>query len=143
MKRKDDLLDRVRVIQASMLESARPTFTDSELDHLRCMIRLAVEFYDYLESVSIDDLNAFDLQYAIESTFSGIDSFTSVSSSYKVLVGASSSKVKGDAISAHSLKEMYVAKFHDFRAETNPENKLRFLLDLFKLQIIFAGMLYG
>ena len=54
----------------------------------------------------------------------------------------SASKVEWGIISAASLKEHYISMFQNFITEKNFENKCRILLDLFKMQIVFAGMLY-
>jgi hypothetical protein len=127
---------------------------------LRCLIRLAVEFYYYLQvgypdwrpelrrlveshglggnvEIELDDL---ERGYAIASIFSGIDSFVSISGLYCILVGATRSKLQWPNFSAQSLKDQFVAMFHDFEAEDNFVKKCRLLLDLFKLQIVFAGM---
>ena len=139
---KDEIRERIRTIQASMVESARSCFGESELDDLRCVIRLTVEFYDYLQSASMDPLNKFDLRYNCESVFSGIDEFNSLTHAYSVLVGTTNSRVEWGLISVLSLKEQFLSWFREFEIATKFENKCRLLLDLFKLQIVFAGMLY-
>ena len=45
--------------------------------------------------------------------------------------------------SMESFKSQFVSMFNQFTNETNFENKCRLLLDLFKLQIVFAGVSYG
>jgi hypothetical protein len=45
-------------------------------------------------------------------------------------------------ISTMSLKKQFLSWFHEFEIETSFEKKCRLLLDLFKLQIVFAGVLY-
>jgi len=157
---KNDVIECVRTIQTSMLESARSCFSEAELDDLCCLIRLAVEFNNYLQTGNpqLRDVaqhlrhcqggdiqiqpKGLELRYSGESIFSGIDSFCSVSAAYRVVDGATNSEVEWSKISMSSLKELFVFTFHKFNAETNFEKKCRLLLDLFKIQIVFAGVFY-
>jgi hypothetical protein len=45
----DDLLEHVRKIQASMMEPGKVFLSAPELEALRCIVRLTVEFFDYLQ----------------------------------------------------------------------------------------------
>ena len=134
------IVERVRAMQAPMLEAAQSRFSESESDHLRSLIRLAAEFYDYVKSVDTDDAN--NLRYVCESTFAGVESFMRVTRAYEVLVGAVKSRIEWDAISASSLVERFPDMFQEFTTETDFENKCRLLLDLFKLQILWATISY-
>lgn len=149
-----------------MVESATSRFDESELDHLRCLIRLTLEFYDYMEhgsvkiattllrgpnaeyvkdvqSASVNPFNKYDLGYVCESIRSGVDSFCSLSASYRILVGTTNSRIEWSMISSReSFKAQFLSMFSEFSKEVNFENKCRFLLDLFKLQIVFAGIAY-
>ena len=160
-----DIKERVQTIQQSMLESdcARSCFEEPEQDHLRCLVRLTVEFNDYLSSgnpqlrelakrfqdrhrlsiqIQPHELVLNELNYSIQSIFSGIESFCRVNAAYKVLVGATSSWVEWGKVSMILLEEQFVSMFREFSTEANFHKKCRLLLDLFKLQIVFAGMLY-
>ncbi len=46
--RASGVFKRVKEIQDPLVESAKPRFKQSDLGHLRGLIRLAVEFQDYL-----------------------------------------------------------------------------------------------
>ncbi len=157
---KDDLKERIQTIQASMVESARPGFSESQLDHLRVLIRLTMEFYDFLQygnpglreiterhqrgaggHIPIDT-HEQELTYTSESIFWAIDSFCSVSAVYGVLTGSLKSGIEWDKIRRSSLKELFVSMFHDFEIEADFVKKCRLLLDLFKIQIVFAGVSY-
>jgi hypothetical protein len=131
----------VDAIQASMLEQASH-FLDSELDDLRCVIRLTVEFFHSLQRVDIDSVNDFSLEYWGGSVFSGIGSFTSLSQAYRSTKGATRSTLPQRVTSRAALKEEFTAMYREFAGETNFEKRCRLLLDLFKLQIIFVGMTY-
>jgi hypothetical protein len=170
--RASDVFKRVKELQASMVESAKSSFDDTELGHLRAVIRLTVEFHDYLEhgsveiargiqrqpyvkltpaefrdnlqSASDDPRNKYDLVYACESILSGVDSFWNLNTAYRRLEGATDSKVGWGMISSReSFKTPFVSMFSRFTGEVNFENKCRLLLDLFKLQIAFAGISYN
>jgi hypothetical protein len=166
-----EVFKRVKEIQASMVESAKSSFDDSELGPLRAVIRLTAEFHDYLEhgsvemargirqlpylgltseefqkdlqSASTDPFNKYDLGYACHSILPGVDSFCSLNSAYSKLDGATSSRIEWDMISSReSFKATFVSMFNTFTEEVNFGNKCRLLLDLFKLQIVFAGISY-
>jgi hypothetical protein len=160
----NDLTNRVKEIQTSMVESAKSSYNESDLGHLRCLIRLAVEFHYYLEhgstemarglqqgahakyfndlqSASTDPFNKYDLDYTCGSIRSGVDSFCRLNQIYRLLDSATGSRVEWGMISSReSFKTQFVAMFNNFTEEVNFENKCRLLLDLFKLQIVFAGI---
>lgn len=149
-----------------MAESAQSRLEGSELADLRVVIRLTVEFHDYLENgsidiatsvlhgplaryvpnaqrASVDPFNKYDLQFACESIRSGVDSFCNLSANYGMFVGAVDSRVEWGMISSkESFKAHFVSMFTKFVEEVHFETKCRLLLDLFKLQIIFAGVSY-
>ena len=131
----------VDAIQASMLEGASH-FLDSELDDLRCVIRLTVEFFHSLQRVDIDSIDDESLRYWGGSVFSGIDSFTSLCQAYRTTEGQTRSELPQRVTSRAALKEEFSAMYREFAGENNFEKRCRLLLDLFKLQIIFAGMTY-
>jgi hypothetical protein len=131
----------VDAIQASMLKDASH-FLDSELDALRGVIRLTVEFFHRLQRVDIDSIDDESLQYWGGSVFSGIDSFTSLCQAYRTTAGQTRCKLPQRVISRAALKEEFTVMYREFGGETNFEKRCRLLLDLFKLQIIFVGMTY-
>jgi hypothetical protein len=166
-----EVFKRVKEIQASMVESAKSSFDDSELGPLRAVIRITVEFHDYLEHGSVDmargmlqlpyvgltsekfqtDLqnasadpsNKYDLGYICHSILPAVDSFCNLNSVYSKQDRATSSRVEWDMISSReSFKAAFVSMYNTFTEEVNFENKCRLLLDLFKLQIVFAGISY-
>lgn len=162
----NDVTNRVKAIQAVMVESAKSCFDESEIDHLRYVIELTVEFRHYLEygstemarglqegayaeyfedlkSASVDPFNKYDLGCVCRSIRSGVDSFCGLNATYRILVGATGSKVEWHMISPRdSFKAQFISMFNEFTEETEFENKCRLLLDLFKLQIVFAGVSY-
>jgi hypothetical protein len=166
-----DVFKRAKEIQASMVGSAKSCFDESELGHLRAVIGLTVEFHDYLEhgsvemargigqmpyvgltpeefqkdlqSANTDPSNKYDLEYSCQSILPGVDFFCSLNSAYSKLDGATSSKIEWDMISSReSFKANFASMYNQFTQEANFENKCRLLLDLYKLQIVFAGIYY-
>jgi len=124
------------------MESAKSCFVEAEIRDLGCLIRITCEFLDYLETANPNPTSDFDLRYAIETIFSGVDSFSSVSAGYRALADPPPSTIHWGDVPASTFIEAFTSKFHEFAAESGFEKKCRLLLDLVKLQIIFAGFSY-
>ena len=129
-------------MQASMVEAGRPLLLESEFDDLRTLVRLTVEFYHYLlgedPAPGVEDKT----RYVCESVFSGVDSFDLVSAAYRRSPREESTTVGSGVASIEALKDDFFSRYGRFSAETNFERRCRLLLDLFKLQIVFAGLSY-
>jgi hypothetical protein len=126
-----------------MAEPARLRFLETNLDHLRGLIRLTIEFHHYLTSGGAGASDQGNIRnYVCESVFAGIESFEYVRDDYGGLDGACGSKISWETVLPLPFKERFLAMFNEFSAETNFEDKCRLLLDLFKLQIVFAGICY-
>lgn len=138
----NDLSERIRLLQLSMARSAESCFSEPEIEHLRCLIRLTLEFEHYLQHFDLHQRDPDDLEYLADSVFAGICSFCSVTRAYRVLVGSLRSTIQRETFSVPALREQFVTMFHEFTAEENLERKCRLLLDLFKIQIVFAGVSY-
>jgi|ERR1035437_1433014 hypothetical protein len=138
----DDLRQQVVALQHSVCQSAKPWLSEPELNDLRGLIRLTVEFHDWLQSTDIDIWHRPEVQYIAESTVSGIDSFYNVAAAYRALVGAGMSRVQWDTMSLQSLREQFLPIFDEIVREGHFEPRCRAILDLFKIQIVIAGVLY-
>ena len=129
-----------------MEESARPGVDDGEIAHLRVLVRLAVDFCDYLNSTppwpQFKDEPFHDMTYKIDSILMNIDSFRAVVRAYGVLVGSTRSTIDWNVIHVRSLKDEFLSIYRDFIAVTDFETQCRLLLDLMKLQVVFAGAFY-
>ena len=79
------LVEDLRAIQDSMVETGRACLSDLELDDLRCLIRLTVEFFHYLQGEDLAPFVEDKLRYVCDSVFSGMDSFRLVSAAYWTL----------------------------------------------------------
>lgn len=133
------IIEEVRA-QASMVEPAEPWFLDSDLDRMRVLIRLTIEFFHFLQGADLAAAVDDKLRYVCDSVFSGIDSFSLLSFSYRGLRGARSSTLAWDGASTDSIKREFVLMYQEFFRDYGFEQRCRLLLDLFKLQIVFAGM---
>lgn len=136
---------RVQAIQQSMETDARPAFDDEDIEELRILIRLAVEFYDYLMSIPpwpkfADPFH--ERTYVIESLLYNVDSFHKIVHLYGILVGSIQSTINWNEFEIHSLKDKYALVYGTFVKELVFETKCRLLLDLIKLQVVFAGLYY-
>jgi hypothetical protein len=78
----------------------------------------------------------------IDKVLFNIDSFRTVIHSYGILVGSTRSTIDWNVINVRSLKDEFVSRYHTFLSQTDFETKCRLLLDLVKLQIVFAGAFY-
>src|SRR5438067_539549 len=85
----NEQVQRIRAIQQSMEESARPGFDDKDIEHLRVLVRLTVDFYDYLRSAppwsQFPDDPFHDMTYKLDAILINVESFWTVMHSYGVL----------------------------------------------------------
>ena len=133
-------------IKDSMAEAARPVFEDDDIQKLGDLIRLTVRFYHYLTSrgrwpVFPED-PWHDLTYVTEPIFWFVDDFLDVLKKYDYVPGKVSTAVDWDNVTGDSLRERFLTMYQDFIAEKAFARKCRLLLDLYKLQIVFAGMFF-
>ncbi len=142
----DDQIQRIQAIQQSMEEPARLRFRDEDFQQLRVLVRLTVEFHDYLTGTppwpQFPDDPFHDMTYTIDKVLFNIDSFRTVIHSYGILVGSTRSTIDWNVINVRSLKDEFISMYHAFLGQTSFEAKCRLLLDLVKLQIVFAGAFY-
>ena len=138
---KDYPREEVASILAAMVQWASD-FSESELGDLGSVVRLTVEFVYFLRRWDMGSVDTHTLEYVGDSILWGVDSFLSVCHAYRVLVGQTRSTLPERVISRAALKDEFMAMYNIFAVETNYEKKCRLLLDLFKLQIVFAGLTY-
>jgi hypothetical protein len=166
-----ETVELVKEVQGSMLAAAPSDLNKDELEHLRAVIRLTIEFHDYLENGDVglaqrlqqvpnwdalpmefreevqgavtDPFNRFDLSYNCESILWAIDSFVKAGTAYRKLNTAPGTKIVWGAITSRdSFKGVYLPVFDRFLRELDFETRYRLLLDLYRLQIIFAAISY-
>ena len=138
MRSSDAVVEEVRLIQESMLKPARSIFLESEIDDLSCVIRLTVEFFHHAQR--IDSMDRGEIRYLCESIFSGLESFCVLAAAGRSAWGESNAPPVGATVA--SVKASFLSKYGDFIDEADFQRRCRLLLDLFKLQIVFAGLSY-
>jgi len=105
---------------------------------------LHAKYVTDVQSASTNPFNKYDLRFVCDSIRSGVNSFCTLNASYKMLDGSTDSKVEWSMISSkESFRANFASMFNQFTEEGNFGNKCRLLLDLFKLQIVFAGISYN
>ena len=124
-------------------EIARSYYDEGKREALRCVVRTVVELHDYLQVEDLSSPNTFELGYHIQDIFCGIEFLQCVTSGYGCLVGAvEKSGLEWRDVSVPRLREEYLRVFRAFNSEPDFLRKFRLLLDLHKLLIVLAGMLY-
>lgn len=154
----DDMKKRVEIAQASIVTLAESDFSEPQLEDLRVLVRLTLEFEAHLQHVLADpgetveqmatrifettSIYAEEWRYANDSTFSGIDAFLTVNWAYRPFVGSRPTTIDWATASPLTLAPLFARLCGEFIDEADFMRKCRLLLDLFKIQIVLAGMLY-
>jgi RHS repeat-associated protein len=136
----DNFPDTVRTIFTPTAESAKPAFDDDDLNSLHSLISLAVEFRIYLETASRRNPERDDVIYACESILSRVESFMNLNNAYRVIIGSTKSELGRDVMPLNMLTSKFLVLYDEFLTENIFEKKCRLLLDLFKLQLVFAAI---
>jgi hypothetical protein len=128
------------------MEAARPYFEEKEIQWLRGLIRLAVEFEDRLQRTKIEEIERGELQYLADSVFGGLDGFFSIGHAYNLLDDATDTQIGWHVASTIGsplqLRQHYLTMYQEFVSETTFVSRCRLVLDLFKLQLIFVSIAY-
>lgn len=119
-----------------------PLSDEKDISRSGVRIRLTVEFHDFLTSRGSSGEPRRDANSQIEALLWNLDLFTSMMHLYGIFVGSTATTIDWNDIRIASLRERFVSIYDLFLAETNFERKFRLLLDLVKLQIVFAGAVY-
>src|SRR5258708_3863051 len=132
----DDEPQRVSAI-SSMEDDARPGFDDGDIEELRIVIRVTVEFYHYLRPYPpwphFPDDPFHNMEYMIDKILFHVDSFRRVVHSYGCLFGSERrSTIDWNTFEVQSLTDRFLSLDEEFLVETQFEHKCRLLLDLFK-----------
>ena len=145
IRKPPDQLARVQAAQDAMLgtEIARSYYGEVKREALRVVVRIVVQVHDYLRVEDLSSPSTFELGYHIQEVFCGVEFLQSVASGYGCLVGAvEKSGLEWRDVSVPGLREEYLRVFRAFDSELDFLRKFRLLLDLYKLLIVLAGMLY-
>jgi hypothetical protein len=133
-------------IRDLMAVDARPGFSEADIEHLHVLIRLVTQFRDYLRSaapdLAISSSNFEETMYVIDAILFNVESFRKIMQSYSVLVGSEASTLSAKAITVASVGDQFLKLYDVFLHEAGFEPRCRLLLDMFKLEIVFAGAYY-
>jgi hypothetical protein len=127
-----------------MTEGGEPFLQEADLADLACLIRLTSEFFYYLQRADAASPDAEAIRYACDSIFSGVDCFILLFAACEIMPGGlPASTLAWDSILPGKLTHQFNSAYREYLAEPEFARRCRLLLDLFKLQIVFAGMSYG
>jgi hypothetical protein len=136
---------QIRAIQDSLLEASRSYFVEGEgyLEALMCTAQSVVTFLQLLRKTDLAAWDSTQLSDEAYVVFSGIKEFIRLNSGYTTTGEATRSGLDWRRpLSLASLQEQFTSKYEEFLAETDFVRRCRLLLDLFKLQIVFAGFTF-
>ena len=141
--RRAEIAAFVREVQWSVFAAAAvdDEFSPSLTGDLRSLIRITIEFHEFLHGREVKRLSD-PVEYMIDTVFSGVSSFQLMHPLCNSWWGPGLSRLDWTNVSVPLLKERFESLFTDFLEENTFEAKCKILLDLFKIQIVLAGMLY-
>jgi len=134
----------VREVQSSVFAAAEvdDEFNTRLTGDLLSLIRITVEFHEFLHGREVKRLGCDPVEYMMDTVFSGVSSFQLLYASCNAWWGTGFSRLDWTKVSIPLLKETFESLFTEFLEENTFETKCKLLLDLFKIQIVLAGMLY-
>jgi len=134
---------QIRAIQDSLLDASRSYFVEAYQEALMCTAQSVVTFFQLLRKTDLAAWDSTQLNDEAYVVFSGIEQFTSLNLGYTTTGEATGSDLDWSRpLSLASLQEQFTSKYDEFLAETDFVKRCRLLLDLFKLQIVFAGFTF-
>ncbi len=141
--RRAEIAAFVREVQWSVFAAAAvdDEFNPSLSGDLRSLVRITIEFHEFLHGREVKRLSD-PVEYMLDTVFSGVSSFQMLHADSNAWRDAGFSRLDWTKVSVPLLKETFESLFTDFLEENTFEAKCRILLDLFKIQIALAGMLY-
>lgn len=142
--------ERIRSIVASTEEAGQAildeAFDQNDREKLRTLIRVTVEFNDYLRSIPpwphFPDDAFHNMTYMVDKILIHVDWFRDMIHLYGILVGSAGSTVNWNNGTAGSIEKEFLKLYDELLAQRDFLKRFRLLLDLYKLQIVYAGMFY-
>ena len=143
----DDERTITQKIKASIVQEPEADFNEEEIENLGILIRLSVQFYNFLTSrgrwPEFPEDPFHNMTYAVDSIIWNVDSFRYlIHHSYGIMDGRTKTTVDWNTVTASSIKDQYLSMYQNFIDETDFLKKFRLLLDLYKFQLVFAGLFY-
>ena len=127
-----------------MAQLAKSGYCEEDIEDLCVVTRVAVEVYAWLKDFNINSLeqNKDEVEYNCETVLWSINTFIKVCGDYSVLIGTIPSQIDWGVISVASLKKLIIATYERFDAENVFLKKCRILLDLYRMELVLAGLVY-
>ncbi len=140
-----DWIRRTKQQQEQMKHLAKSKyFEEGEgLEELLGLISMLVDFCCKLRPVDMDNFDQSDVEDNFLILFANMDTYMDVCSSYAVIFGRVDSQIEWGDITPKSVKQLIDQTYAIFEAECDFFMKVRYLLDLFKMSLVFAGLVYG
>ena len=135
----EDALRQIKHTQDFMLDLARPRFDEKDSENLRVIVRLVMEFRYFCQ---LGCAHKWCAEYVSRSIWAGLDFYDELAHTYRGLEGAVESTLDWKNFSATKLKSDSLSLFAEFEREAVFERKMRLLLDLYKLQIVFVAIFF-
>ena len=146
MKDRERIAREREALDGALMGIAVSFCTANGVESLSVVIRLVVEFNEYLGRTMTDETESGESQYVCGSVFSGMDSFDTFAHTYKVLKGSELSRIGWGSIDSwefEAVRRKYLEMYEELLRGGTFQRGYRLLLDLFKLQIIWAGIEYS
>ncbi|MEO8098469.1 MAG: hypothetical protein ABI811_12270 [Acidobacteriota bacterium] len=179
---KAELIERYTAIQTAIKADAlKHSFEADDVASLNVIIRLTVEFADYLDHVDrgipwlpdrhensklsdhlkkVNDLldifhsqnpeipdrgstPEFEASYAAGSIFAGLQSFYTLHQTYGCLTDQLPATIGLPQLQGVDVKKEFTARYREFLTATGFSQRCRLLLDMYRLQIVFAGLAHS
>ena len=126
-----------------MVLLAKSGYDESDMEDLLVLTHMAIEFYWWLKDANTDSLDRYEADENSETLFVAFDAFRHTYWAYDVLIGRVASNIDWGDISVPSLRKLIILTYERFDVESNFLKKCRFLLNLYKVELVFAGLMYG
>ncbi len=135
-----------RAITAAMVAEVRAELEEKDLQEIGELVEVGVQFFHFLTArgrwPAFPEDPFLNMTYEVSGLLCHVDTFLSLVGLYGILTGSKPSMIDWSAVTASSLKDRYLSAYQEFIDETHFVKKLRLLLDLYKLQLVYAGMFY-
>ncbi len=140
-----DWVARTKQQQEQMRQLAQSGyFEEGEgLEELLGLISILVDFCYEIKTIDIDSYDQWDVEGNFGILFANVDTFIRVCDDYSIIKSAIDSQIEWGEITTKSVKQLIDQTYDRFEAECDFHMKVRYLLDLFKMSLVFAGLVYG
>jgi hypothetical protein len=143
---KEDEESVARAITDSMVREVGPELIARDLELIGELVEVCVQFDHFLTGrgrwPAFPEDPFHNMKYEVSGLLCHVNTFLSLVQLYGILTGSKRSTVDWTTVTTVSVKDRYLFAYQEFIDETHFVKKLRLLLDLYKLQLVFAGMFY-